>query len=364
MEPVTEPMVDTPQEPAAAAPPQDDRVQVQERLRAERAKLSAELDAERKARADLEARMAKAEEDKRLADLARMQPDERIQAQLSALEAQVRTEREARAAERAASDARFRAAELSAYRERVLRSQPNIPASMTPWVTGSSEDQIDQSMAEVSAMFQDLQRQFSHPVRPAEAVAAPPPNPAYPQVPQTQVSGYPTPVNPLPVTEDAGNVGMDIKSMTSEQAVRGGMYSGEMRAAMHKIIQQQQYQGNMGSAPRNWQQSPPAIVGYTQQPGGVLQPQGSPIGTAVPARIQQPVQPQAPARAMAAPQAQDIRAAAQAAIARTHQGANPMLGDNVGASEALSNARAYASARGIASSNDAFAARFGNSPPA
>jgi len=225
-------------------------------------------------------------------------------------------------------------------------------------VQGADEKSIDLAVDQVRRAWKDVQERLVQRTVPApvesqevdmqvpQGYAAPPPNPAYPMPPQMPQAvpqgGLPTATNPVPV---AGGFPQDLRHLTSEEAVRSGRYSGEMREQLHRMIQQMPTgftPPNSGNIPRHLAAQVQPPVQYVPQPGGAMQPIGNPTG---PAKVQG-----------------GVRTQAQEAIARTWVGQNPTIGQNVGAASALADAQAYANARGI-TPEAAFQQRFANSPP-
>jgi len=349
----------------------------------EQAKLRKKIEKEEKERKELQAERdaQKAELDKLKAaekerERAGMKPDERVQAQLRDLEEEVRV---AKAAAQTAKDegaARFRAAELVAYRERVLRQYGDQIISQMV-VAGPNETVIDESAkqahefwktnigavkAHYEAQIAQLQGQqpAAQPGAQPPGVPAPPANPALPAQPDLS-QGFPTATNPQQVVETQGP---DLSQLTSEQAVRSGAYSGEVRAQILANLAGQQNPGMpLGSLPRHMVPSQPQTV---NMPGGVEQPQGHPTGPAAP-QGQPQVQPHTPPgqqpgalaqNPAAAPPANDPATLARQAVERTHAGQNPTIAATPGAQTALSQAQATGQ-----NPQAAFNERFQNTPP-
>ena len=334
------------------------------KAREDASRMQAELERERQERAALEVRLARIEKEREEAELKAMQPDERVHRQISDLSAQVQKSQEQMRQQQLFFEGQLRAMNLVAYRERALRDLGDIPESFTSFVQGADEKSIDLAVDQVRRAWKDVQerlvqRTVPAPVESQEAdmqvpqgYAAPPPNPAYPMPPQMPQAvpqgGLPTATNPVPVSEAgpaAGGFPQDLRHLTSEEAVRSGRYSGEMREQLHRMIQQMPTgftPPNSGNIPRHLAAQVQPPVQYVPQPGGAMQPIGNPTG---PAKVQG-----------------GVRTQAQEAIARTWVGQNPTIGQNVGAASALADAQAYANARGI-TLEAAFQQRFANSPP-
>lgn len=338
-------------------------------------------------------------EEMRQRELAGMQPDQRVQAQINDLTS--RLEQQAREAQQqqSALQAQLRATTLAAYRERAIRAYGSqIIAEM---VTGDSEAAIDSSAHQahqawvnmMNSMRTQIQQELGRNavVTPAQVpqqpqfvpqplpqAVLPPPNPAYVQpmmVPPGSQVGFPQPVQPLPVA-DASAAPFDIRQLTSEEAVRNGRWSGELREqVLAQLRRGQPGAVNLGSTPRHLMAQPPTELPQVQLPGGVIQPQGTPMGPVtspaaqqfaphsqvpqVQPQQQQYVQPQqmvVQQPQMVAPN--DPRAMAAAAIERTYAGQNPVLAATPGAQEALQQALQTGQ-----TAHGAFAARFSPTPP-
>lgn len=329
-----------------------------EREKSERAQAQTERDTLQKQIDEL-----KAAERKR--ELEGMKPNEQVQARLSDLESQLKAERDAKLALETGTKAQFRAMELVAYRERVLRTYGDqiIPEM----VGGNSEEEIDRSAVSahkrygeiVGGIREQAERELQARLAASQQSGnpAPPPNPAYPAPASHQngAGGFPTPTNAQPVAEQSMP---SVAELTSEEAVRSGVYSGELREQLHRQLRGLQNPGvPLGSHPRFMGTQMPMV----QMPGGVLQPQGTPTGPTAPAGQPQlqPGQYPVPQQGQGQPQlsAQDQ---ARAAIARTHAGQNPTMPENPGAQAALDQARAKA---GGQSPQTVFDARFHPTPP-
>jgi hypothetical protein len=240
--------------------------------------------------------------------------------------------------------------------------------------------------------------------------------------------GFATPTQPIPVTPEEGLAdGVDIAAMTSEEAVRSGVYSGELRAKIHAGLKRSMGQPGqtLGTAPRHWSQGQRAPVPSDVGPDGVVRPMGHPTGPVgnpnyagppgppqpqypvpqapqmagawawdgrqyvlvqAPAQPAPPPQPPTPgypqgfappmpgAPQYAAPSPQgyppqpapDGRSRTpQEAVARTHQGWNPLMGqpDNRGAQEALRAGHQYGAGVDAYGNPTSFSQRFQNTPP-
>lgn len=226
-----------------------------------------------------------------------------------------------------------RAAELTAYREVALRNAgPEIIPEM---VGGGSEQEIDASISKSKNEYARLRREFeqsyaqqqgsrqeSSVSRPATVtnmapisggVAAPiPPPSVYGQTgaapPPGVGGGFPSTPNPPPVqmagTDVSANLMGQISSMTSEEAVRSGVYSGETRARVHAALKGMGITpGNaptLGTNPRFLPQQPAVVHG--QLPFGVQQPMTYQQGPAVNPHYQNP----SPPRPAPVPQTQPV----------------------------------------------------------
>ncbi len=352
----------------------------------EKRKVRKELDDANAGRADLEARMAardKAEKDNQLRSLP---PDQQVVSRLNEVETELARERALRVETETRTNHQIRQVGLVAYRERALR---DVPEDVHSFVGGSDETEIDQSVDNARRAYEnvsskirsDLEAQFNasrggaagnvpqqqqQPYYPQPV--APPQNPAYvPPVPVNYgvQAGFPTMTNPPQVPEqiDAGQ--NDISEMTSEQAVRSGRYGGEMRERIHGALKGNlRYPGSLGSTPRHWNaaQQP----NHTPMPGGVMQPQGTQMGPSQPPGMpyQQPQPyPQQQGAPPQGPPQNGHRAQAAEAIARMHQGGNPIVQGDSAANTALNAAHQHAQQRGIPSSQAAFGQRFTHTPP-
>lgn len=251
-----------------------------ERHRMERERIAAELEQERKARAELEARMREIEEVRKKEELARMQPDERVQAQINALQAQVQGAQAALAAERSVMEQKFRAMEMVAYRERALRSVPqDMPQELLSFVSGGTPEEIDTNLNQVVGAYKAILDRAAKssaptpPARPENAVPAPPPNPAF--VPAVTGGSYPVAVNPVTVQEASAN-SVETEMLTSEDSIRSGKY-GEVRDQLHAMLRKMGAQGAVGTAPRQWTTAPqpPQTVG-APPPAAPAQTQAQP----------------------------------------------------------------------------------------
>jgi hypothetical protein len=335
----------------------------------EKRKLNDDLERERAARKELEDRMKAAEDRAKEAALAALPIEQQNAARLRDLEQNLAQERGARLALEQSSALQIRQIGLVAYRERALR---DVPAEVHDLVAGGSEEEIDQAVDGARNVYSRLESRLraqleqehasrqppvtQPPHAGPQGIPAPPPSPHYVPPPSPQAAaganGFPTPTNPLPVTEGSAQP-IEMSELTSEQAVRSGRYGGEMRESIHRAIRgNTRYPGALGSAPRHWASNPLAAPMAQQEvPGGAIQPQGHPTGPAAP-----PGAPQLQAPTSA-------RAQAEAAIARTHAGGNPIANGDPTASVALTEGRSHLTKAGVASPAAAFAQRFTHTPP-
>lgn len=332
-----------------------------EAARKERDAWQAKMTEERKAREDLEAKLSKIEEERKEAAMKKLPPDERIQAQIRELQEAYQKTAKQLENERLFFNNQIQAINLVAYRERALRDagQEVIPEL----VVGVSEAEIDAALDASKSVYKRVQAEFAAKYgRPLPGNdfngSIPLNNPAYPVSSNDANAGLPTPINPVVVQGlPQGEMPMDIKDLTSEEAVRSGRYSGEMRRQLHGMLKSMGAPRNPGwDSPRylqNNQVVPPTPMQYVQQPGGVMQPVGSPNAPAInPQMVQQ--QRLTPA--------QVEQQKAQQAIQRTNSGQNPLLSQNSGATTVLADAMSYAAGTGV-NAQGAFATRFANSPP-
>jgi len=296
-------------EKKAAAAANKITAEVAKKVRSEESrKFQKRLDDEKSAREGLERQLKDKEEADKQAKLNAMPPDAQIQARFSSLEQEVARERGARLSLETNSTQQIRRLELLAYRERALR---DVPVDVHHLVAGQSEEEIDSAVDAAVETYQKLEAKFRGAAQTAQAgqpggvpqvqqvpvVAAPPPSPYYTQQPIVMgPGGFPTFTNPVPVPAPEGPGEQPLSELTSEEAVRSGRYSGELRATLlGKIKGGARYPGAMGSVPRH--QQPASPVQYIQLPNGVMQPVGNPTGPVQhPAMAQPPpVQQQVPA---------------------------------------------------------------------
>lgn len=346
-----------------------------------RQEVNAALQAERTQRETLERQLAERDAAERQRQLQALPPDQQVVARLTGLESQLAQERAERARMATQHSNEIRTLGLVAYRERALR---DAPPEVHAFVNGSNEQEIDAAVDAAVQTYQAieqsvearLQAQSGQPQVPPgyvlgndgnyypmeqqqPLIAAPPPNPAYTPVLRAMpgVNGFATPVNaqPLPLSAEE-QPGTDVTELTTEEAVRSGRYGGEMRAKLLQSLKGAPYSGSVGSNPRHLRAAQPQTV----IPGGGVQPQGFPTGPVQPSQMRSPqVQPVQGARLPA----NNARAQALAAIQRTHDGSNPVLGENLGAHQALNESQSFAQQRGIQSPNAAFRQRFTHTPP-
>jgi hypothetical protein len=342
-------------------------------------KFEKDLEEANAARESLQARMdAKDKADKERERQA-LPPDQQVVARMTEMEHGLAQARAETARVREEATHQVRQVGLVAYRERALR---DVPEHVHAFVGGNSEEEIDASVDQAVQTYtsveqkirQDLEQRFAQGQQspqtfqqPGYTPMAPPPNPAYVQpVPQyyAQQAGFPTATNP-PQMPDPSQGQPDVTEMTSEQAVRSGRYGGEVRERIHAAMKaQNRYPGSLGSAPRHWSAGQ-APQGHVAMPGGVMQPQGTPMGPVQPVGFQQP-QPQ-PSHPYGGTQGQSPQTAARAqateAISRMHAGGNQIANGDSASATALQAAHQHAQARGIASPAQAFGSRFAPTPP-
>lgn len=332
-----------------------------EAARKERDAWQVKITEERKAREDLEVKLAKIEEEKKEAAMKKLPPDERVQAQIRELQDAYQKTAKQLENERLFFNNQIQAINLVAYRERALRDagQEIIPEL----VMGANEAEIDAALDASKSVYKRVQAEFAakygRPMPGSDLSGSiPMNNPSFPMVSNDANAGLPTLVNPVAVQGlPQGEMPMDLKDLTSEEAVRSGRYSGEMRHQLHSMLKNMGAPRNPGwDSPRylqNSQSAPPAPMQYVQQPGGVMQPMGNPTAPAI--------NPQMVQQQRLTPQ-QVEQQKAQQAIQRTYSGQNPVLSQNTGASTALAGVMAYSAGTGV-NAQGAFATRFANSPP-
>jgi len=356
------------------------------RARDEAARLASE-------RADFERRLSE-----RDAELTRMRtqtlpPDQQYQARLAEVEASARRIQEQAQTQVSELHQRIRAGELALYRSTAIREAATTGQHLIEsLVGGGSEEEIDASIevarAEYARIYSTVEQQVAAryqqqaamtqqppPVvvqQPIPVYPAPPQNPAYVQQPPMG-GGYPTAPGALPPTPMVEGGPAMVSEFTTEEAVRSGKYGGAVREQLMRQLKMTAGAspgtiGALGVQPRQ------LVSGtqYVSMPGGVMQPQGLPTPPVVPPQYQQqypqgvPQQPQyvtpAPAPTMQVSADAAARAAAMAAVQRTHAGQNPVLGQNAGAPEALHAAQQYGQTNGT-NAQQAFSQRFQNTPP-
>ena len=384
----------------------EERKQVEEEKRrvAEEAAERARKEEKQKLYADIEKRdaetkrlQAEIDERDRKAGQAAMDAlpaEQRFAAQLQSIQMDLGKAREENQAIRAEAQQSVRQLGLTAYRERALRDVPEEVHDLV--VFGPDETSIDLSTDRAIASYQTMEARLREKIQQQYAatppvqgpygqglIAAPPQNPAYIQPMPYQGAGLPTYTNPQPVAESGEPGREDIHAMTTEEAVRSGRYGGEMRERILQQFRGAQYPGQLGTAPRHWATPQPASMPTQYLHQGVQQPMGTPMGpVAPPGYPQQPMAypqgyPPAAPPFQAAPQvAGGARAQAMAAVQRTHQGANPILGENPGSAQALAASQAYSNgvvvlgdgsvaqnAPAPQTPSQVFAQRFAPSPP-
>ena len=325
----------------------------------------------------LQAELEKRDKEERARQLNALPPDQQVLSRMTDLEQQLSRERAERAAQSVQHQAQVRSLAVQAYRERAVRE---VPEEVQDLVNGRDEQEIDEAVDNARTVYTNLENKFKTKFSqgaPPGLVAAPPPNPAYvPSNPAPPgVNGFPSVVSPQPVAvQDTPPGGDDTRAMTTEQAVRSGRYSGELREQLHARIRGTRYPGQIGSAPRVWGEQTPAPTQHIQQPQGVQQPQGHQQGAPPPGYVFHPQAgwipaaqaanpPGAPPPAQPPPGQNGHRSAAQEAVERTYAGTNPIMGENPASQQALADSQAYAQKRGIPSPQHAFNDRFRNTPP-
>lgn len=328
----------------------------------------------------LEAQLAARDAERERERVAALPPDQQARHELEALRRQMQ-ERDI-AAERRMKQIQdeLRATRMHAYRETALRRSGADLGAVEELVDGQSEAEIDAALdrakrikdqiaadvkskleAEYAAKFAQGQQQASG--IPSNAQVAPPPNPAYtpPGGPPlaSNGGGFPTAANGAapPIDEGASS----LQEFTTEQAVRSGKYSGEVRQAILSRLK--------GHNPMQQLAAPPRPVAQQNVYAGATQPQGHPMGTAQnPKMAAPPAPPGRPQQAAPSGESQAVLAA-RAAVDRTLAGANPLVGqqgivsrDGADANRTLADARAHGAATG-ATPDSSFAARFTATPP-
>ncbi len=320
----------------------------------------------------------KAENELKATREASLTETQKIQAQLVALTEAHNQQQAMIEQNRREQEAERQRAHLSQYRANLLLQwgSERLPAFLHAQIFGSNESEIYASAKAAvdgyAAHVQSLRAQFQPQVPPQAA----PPNP-YAPAPQAQAlggppMGYPTPIQgsaPPPPRQ------VDVKALTSEQAVRSGKYAGSREALMQALqggVDPATLNPAANQAPQGGVQAP--AIQYTMQ-AGQMQPVAAPMAQVIPAHLQpkyagvpQQQVPQAPQQpvnqAPPAPQAgeMDFRAAAMAAAERTRQGLNPLVAQNeAGAAHQLSQLRnsQFANSNPI----DEFNKRFAVAPP-
>lgn len=346
----------------------------------------------------LKSRLEEMEAANREAELEALKPSERQAVEFRELQNRLEEERRTSTEATKRLQAQLRATELTAYRERAIRGHAGqLIAEM---VAGSSEEDIDASVERARQAFSELQQSIRQSLQAEYEArlqgsqssvpqASIPQNPAYIPPPAASAGPpqFPTVAAPQPVAEAMPSA-IQLSELTSEEAVRSGRYGGELRQQILAQLQHGQAGAQLGSSPRHLATPAPA----TAMPLGVMQPQGTPMGAvANPNMVQQPyVQPPPPQAQPQVPQSQylpqqvqpapqqppqhapqqapqpgqmpmtDPVAQAQAAVARTHAGQNPVMAANPGAQTALATAQNVAQGQ---SPGELFSTRFANSPP-
>ena len=338
---------------------EDTERRIQKAREEEKRRLYAQIEQEKAERLALEKKLAEREKAEKEQKLSQLPPDQQVAARLSELEQRLAAERGEALQRESVLQNHLRALGLVAYRERALQ---DVPREIHDFVHGNSEEEIDAAVERAKMLYGSLEQRLRAKMAPpavpapqqAVPMAVPPSNPAFVAQPQYPVAGFPTATNPLPVAEGMSEV--DLTALTSEQAVRNGKYGGEMRDRILAQLRGQaaNYQsGNPGATPRHL-----TGVSYQQMPNGVMQPMGTPMQAPMPTQMMQPPAPVGMPVPMPSMSEGDPRAAALAAIQRTHAGQNPVMGQQQGAHGALAAAQAYAQQHGIANPAEAFAARF------
>lgn len=323
----------------------------------------------------------KAENELKASREASLTETQKIQAQLEALTKAHHDQQEQIAQARREQEVERQRARLSQYRaDLLLQWGPDrLPAILHAQVVGNTEGEIYASAKTAADGYavhiQAMRAQF----QPQALPQALPPNPHVP-VPQAQVpggpaQGYPTAMQgsaPPPPRQ------VDVRALTSEQAVRTGKYAAT-RDALIQALQQGVDPATLNPAGNQQAPAPQGMAPAIQYENmaGQQQPRAAPMAQVIPAHLQpkylgqpqqqapqaQPMPPQAPAPQAPPAGEMDFRAAAMAAAERTRQGLNPMVAQNeAGAAHQLSQLRnsQFAGANPI----DEFNKRFTATPPA
>jgi hypothetical protein len=356
----------------------------------ERAKLHSQIDREKEERAKLqkdleelkkqqEALLAQKNEEEK----SRLKPDERRDREFKELQEKLLQAQQQGQEQIAQLQAHLRATALTAYRERALREVGN--AVIPELVNGASEQEIDRSVQIAHEVYNNLHTSFArqygiNPGQPPQqptgnnglspVAVVPPQSPYYvPQPNEVVQQGFPTPV--APGIQTGPTISQDISDLTSEDAVRSGRYSGEIRA---QILSNLKAGGNMplpiGTNPRFMSQT-----GYgTQLPNGAMAPPSQPSpqvqrpGYAPPQGPGQASYPGQPVQGAQQPPGAIDRAALEQAIQRTHVGQNPVLSqmdpnDAAKVRQTAQQMQNHQAPNGETSSQAQFAGRFQNTAP-
>lgn len=307
--------------------------------------------------------------------------EEKARRRFESLERKIGEERQAREQEATQHQQELRATRLETYKERAIRTVQERGEGILPeLVGGRNEDEINASVMIAKAEYTHLRDRFYNEFQQQQGIqqqyqqqqdmAA--------QVPAVQspyytppASGFPSPVNPVPVVEGTPDLSA-INQMTSEQAVRSGLYA-QQRGQLLNYLKSQSPNGGgqpLGTDPR--MASTPSVmspVPHVSIGGGVMQPQGHPTGPALPPghtpqqRVVTQPQPMAGYTVPQPVQGQvaDPRAMAMEAIGRTNSGQNPLLTQaSIQAGIPLSGAMPMGDGSGAM---QAYAQRFQPTPP-
>lgn len=295
---------------------------------------------------ELEALMREREEAARIAALPEAQ---QVMERLRGLEESNRQLAQQRIQDAARHGQEIRQLGLIAYTERAVR---DVPEEVVDLIGGASEEEIDASVDRALAAYKRisdrLQASFQAGVQQAQ-----PPGTAQPVLvapPRSQhvvVTPPPPPAGSFPLATNAPPFEVppdptdDVRGMTTEEAVRSGKYSGEMRKKMLDRVRGVQYPGAMGSAPRHWSQPVP----HVQQPDGSLQPQGLSTPPAQNPHVRQSAPLQAQADPVVRQQAQEAASRARNSDVHLRQHLRSPAGKH------------------LSTPQGAFDARFGHTPP-
>lgn len=341
----------------------------------ERTRLNGQIERERQERVSLQQRLETIENGQRQRELESLPANERQQRELR--DSLSRFEEQQRQSQQMIQQLQssLYATQLAAYRERVLRAYgENIIPEM---VSGNNETEIDASAAASARLFEQYRVRFG--VQPNSTV----PNTPIVQTQETPPvqqqfyeqpgsAGFPSPVNPGQVQDPAA--GFDISALTTEESVRQGRWSGELRQQVLDNLRQQSGGGaggiHLGNQPRFMNP-----MGMATLPGGAQHPIAQPMAPAaspqtmqsrvvqqqIPAQQIQP-QYQQPSQVQPAPSVGNSpsREAAMEAVRRTHAGGNPIVNGDGAAATALREAQAMNN--GV-NPSQVYSQRFNHTPP-